>query len=61
MTRTLLAVFDDAEEAAAAVSATIAAGIIPAAMEFFDRAAVAFFDAFAPSGYPDRRRGAPAH
>ena len=30
----------------------IAAGIIPAAMEFFDRAAVGFFDAFAPSGYP---------
>jgi glycolate oxidase len=52
VTRTLLAVFDDADEAAAAVSATIAAGIIPAAMEFFDRAAVGFFDAFAPSGYP---------
>ncbi len=52
VTRTLLAVFDDADEAAAAVSATIAAGIIPAAMEFFDRAAVGFFDAFSPSGYP---------
>ena len=52
VTRTLLAVFDDADEAAAAVSAIIAAGIIPAAMEFFDRAAVGFFDAFAPSGYP---------
>jgi glycolate oxidase len=54
VTRTLLAIFDDAEEAAAAVSATIAAGIIPAAMEFFDRAAVGFFDAFSPSGsgYP---------
>ena len=50
--RRLLAIFDDADEAAAAVSATIAAGIIPAAMEFFDRAAVGFFDAFAPSGYP---------
>ncbi len=52
VTRTLLAVFDDAEDAAAAVSATIAASIIPAAMEFFDRRAVAFFDAFSPSGYP---------
>ncbi|MHB8646023.1 MAG: FAD-binding oxidoreductase [Thermomicrobiales bacterium] len=52
VTRTLLAVFDDADEAAAAASATIAAGIIPAAMEFFDRRAVAFFDAFSPSGYP---------
>jgi len=49
-TRTLLAIFDDADDAAAAVSATIAAGIIPAAMEFFDRAAVGFFDAFAGSG-----------
>lgn len=52
VTRTLLAVFDDAADAAAAVSATIAAGIIPAAMEFFDRAAVGFFDAYSPSGYP---------
>ncbi|HEY8291951.1 MAG TPA: FAD-linked oxidase C-terminal domain-containing protein, partial [Thermomicrobiales bacterium] len=52
VTRTLLAIFDDAEEAAAAVSAIIAAGIIPAAMEFFDRAAVGFFDAFSSSGYP---------
>jgi glycolate oxidase len=53
VTRTLLAVFDRADDAAAAVSATIAAGIIPAAMELFDRAAVAFFDAYAPSGYPN--------
>jgi len=52
VTRTLLAIFDDAADATAAVSATIAAGIIPAAMEFFDRRAVAFFDAFSPSGYP---------
>lgn len=52
VTWTLLAVFDNAEDAAAAVSATIAAGIIPAAMELFDGAAVAIFDAYAPSGYP---------
>lgn len=52
VTHTLLAIFNDADDAAAAVSATIAAGIIPAAMEFFDRAAVGFFDAFSPSGYP---------
>ncbi len=57
VTHTLLAIFDDADEAAAAVSATIAAGIIPAAMEFFDRAAVGFFDAFAPSGSGYPREG----
>ena len=52
VTRTLLAIFDRAEDAAEAVSATIAAGIIPAAMEFFDREATRFFEAYAPSGYP---------
>ena len=52
VTRTLLAAFDRAEDAAAAVSATIAAGIIPAAMEYFDRAAVAVFDAYHPTTYP---------
>ncbi len=52
VTRTLLAAFDRAEDAVAAVSATIAAGIIPAAMEYFDRAAVAIFDAYQPTSYP---------
>ena len=52
VTHTLLAVFDHAEAATAAVSATLAAGILPAALEFFDQAAARLFEAFAPSGYP---------
>ncbi len=50
--RTLLAAFDRAEDAAQAVSAIIAAGVVPAALEFFDRAAVALFESHAPTGYP---------
>jgi len=50
--RTLLAVFDRAEDAAEAVSAIIAAGVAPAALEFFDRAAVALFESHQPTGYP---------
>jgi len=52
VTRTLLAVFDRAEDAAQAVSAIIAAGVAPAALEFFDRAAVALFESHQPTGYP---------
>jgi len=52
VTRTLLAVFDHAEEAAAAVSAIIAGGVIPAALELFDRQSVLGFEAYAPTGYP---------
>jgi len=50
--RTLLAAFDRAEDAAEAVSAIIAAGVVPAALEFFDRAAVALFESHEPTGYP---------
>lgn len=52
VTRTLLAVFDRAEDAAQAVAAIIAAGVVPAALEFFDRAAVALFESHQPTGYP---------
>jgi glycolate oxidase len=52
VTRTLLAAFRRAEEAAEAVSAIIAAGVIPAALEFFDRTVAAQLEAFSPGGYP---------
>ena len=52
VTRTLLAVFTDAAAAAAAVSAILATGIVPAALEYADTAAIAMFDHYAPSGYP---------
>ncbi len=52
VTRTLLAVYDRVEDAVAAVSATIAAGLIPAALEFFDREAASIFEGFVASGYP---------
>jgi len=52
VTRTLLAVFDRAEDAVEAVSATIAAGLVPAAMEYFDRACARIVEAYSPSGYP---------
>jgi glycolate oxidase len=52
VTRTLFAIFDDAEAAAAAVSATIAAGVIPAALEYCDGSAATMFEEYAPAGYP---------
>jgi glycolate oxidase len=52
VTRTLFAIFDDAEAAAEAVSATIAAGVIPAALEYCDGSAAAMFEEYAPAGYP---------
>lgn len=52
VTRTLLAIFDRAEDAVEAVSATIAAGLVPAAMEFFDRTMAEIVEAYEPSGYP---------
>lgn len=52
VTRTLFAIFDDAEAAAEAVSATIAAGVIPAALEYCDGSAATMFEEYAPAGYP---------
>lgn len=51
-THTLLAIFASVDAAAAVVSATMAAGIVPAAMELMDRVGVGIFEGFAPSGYP---------
>jgi glycolate oxidase len=51
-TRTLLAVFADAAAAAQAVFTILATGVIPAALEYVDAAAIAMFDHYAPSGYP---------
>ena len=51
VTRSLLASFDKVEEATEAVSAIIAAGVVPAALEFFDRTAATGMERFAPSGY----------
>ncbi len=51
LTRSLLASFARVEEATEAVSAVIAAGVVPAALEFFDRAAATGMERFAPSGY----------
>ena len=52
VTRTLLAIFDRAEAAAEAVAATIAAGIVPAALEYIYQTAARLFESFSPAGYP---------
>lgn len=51
-TRTLLAVFGDASAAAQAVFTILATGVVPAALEYADAAAIAMFDHYAPTGYP---------
>ncbi|RFB79704.1 FAD-binding oxidoreductase [Methylovirgula sp. 4M-Z18] len=50
--RPVLFGFASSEIAGACVAAIIAAGIIPVAMEFMDKAAVAICEAFAGAGYP---------
>ncbi len=50
--RPVLFGFETPEDAGACVSAVIAAGIIPVAMEFMDREAIAICEAFAHAGYP---------
>jgi glycolate oxidase len=52
VTRTLLAVFDDADAAAQAVSAIIAAGVVPAALEYCDNTAIVLFERYERTGYP---------
>ena len=52
VTRTLLAVFDDADAAAEAVAAIIAAGITPAALEYCDNTAIVLFERYERTGYP---------
>ena len=50
--KTMLLCFDDVSDAAATVSAIIAAGIVPAAVEMMDRRCVAAVEDFAQAGYP---------
>jgi glycolate oxidase len=50
--RPVLFGFPTSEEAGQAVSAIIAAGIIPVAMEFMDKPAIEICEAFAHAGYP---------
>jgi glycolate oxidase len=50
--RTMLLEFDAVEDCARTVSAIVAAGVIPAAMEMMDRGIVRAVEAFAHAGYP---------
>ncbi len=50
--RAMLVAFDSNEVAGACVAAIIAAGIIPVALEFMDRLAIAACEAYAHAGYP---------
>lgn len=52
LTRTLLASFDSVPAAGKCVAAIIADGVVPAAMEFMDRAAAEAIEAFNQPGYP---------
>lgn len=52
-TQTLMAAFNSSQEAGAAVSATIAAGMFPAAMEIMDRLALEAAEASVHPKYPD--------
>ncbi|MBI2872025.1 MAG: FAD-binding protein [Chloroflexi bacterium] len=50
--RTFLAIFDRMEDASAAVSGIIAAGIVPAALEMMDNLAIRAVENARPVGYP---------
>ncbi len=50
--RTLLLDFADVRDGAATVSAIIAAGLIPAALEMMDKRAIEIVEAFVNAGYP---------
>ena len=51
--RTMLLCFDDVSDGAATVSAIIAAGIVPAAIEMMDQRCVRAIEDFAQAGYPE--------
>jgi glycolate oxidase len=53
VTRTMLASFDTVPDAGACVAAIIGDGIVPAAMEFMDRATIGAVEAYNAPGYPD--------
>ena len=50
--RTMLMAYDDVSAGAATVSAIIAAGIVPAAIEMLDRRCISAVEDFAKAGYP---------
>jgi len=50
--RTLLAIYDDLDDAARTVSAIIAARIIPTTLELMDRATMEFIESYKPVGMP---------
>jgi glycolate oxidase len=50
--RTMLLAFDAVDDCAATVSAIIAAGVVPAALEMMDRGIVVAVERFAHAGYP---------
>ena len=50
--RTMLMAYDDVSTGAATVSAIIAAGIVPAAIEMLDRRCISAIEDFAKAGYP---------
>jgi len=50
--RTMLMAYDDVSAGAATVSAIIAAGIVPAAIEMLDRRCIGAIEDFAKAGYP---------
>jgi len=52
VTRTMLASFDSVLDAGACVAAIIGDGIVPAAMEFMDRATIGAVEAYNAPGYP---------
>ena len=52
VTRTLLAAFGSVPETGQCVADIIAAGIIPAAMEFMDKRCIEAVEAYCAPGYP---------
>ncbi|WP_240374185.1 FAD-binding oxidoreductase [Bacillus piscicola] len=50
--RTLMAVFDDVENAGRAISKTLTSGILPSKMEFMDQACCIAVENYQPSGLP---------
>jgi glycolate oxidase len=50
--KTMLAIFDRVEDASAAVSGVIAAGVVPAAIEMMDRLSIRAVEASVHAGYP---------
>lgn len=56
-TRTLLAAFNSVPEAGQCVADVIAAGIVPAAMEFMDKRCIEAVEAYSAPGYPRDAEG----